>query len=255
MKTSRRWLLGIILGLLVPAIASAANVGLRDVINALEVPFQGEGAGQVQDVRADFFQESQLAALDRVQRGRGTVMFLFEPGDGRRAPVAMFNWQYEEPTEQEIVSDGQTMWVYIPENRQVIESDLTQIREDSSANPVTFLSGLGNLSHDFSIMFAIPNTDSKGNYILDLRPKQSSQLIRNLQIVVDRDAAQAQASRSDRVYFPILSTTVTDHNDNKTIIEFSNMRVNRGLSRADFRFMQPPGVEVVKPSPGSNMGF
>ena len=251
----KRLLLGMILSLLLPAFAGAASVGLKDVINALEVPFQGAGAGQVHDVRADFFQESRLAALDRSQRGRGTVMFLFEPGDSRRAPVAMFNWQYQEPSEQEIVSDGRTMWVYLPESRQVIESDLTLASRGGTVNPVTFLAGLGNLSRDFSIMFAIPDTDSAGNYILDLRPKKSSQLIRNLQIVVDRDAARERASGSDRVFFPILSTTVTDPNDNQTIIEFSNIRVNRGLSRADFRFIQPPGVEVVKPAPGTNMGF
>jgi outer membrane lipoprotein carrier protein len=250
-----RLFLGLMLTLLLPTLAVAANVGLKDVINALELPFKGDAPGQVRDVRADFFQESRIAALDRSQRGRGTVMFLFEPGDSRRTPVAMFNWQYQEPSEQEIVSDGRTMWVYLPESRQVIESDLTLASRGGGVNPVTFLSGLGNLSRDFTIMYAIPNTDSKGNYILDLRPKQSSQLIRNLQIIVDRDAAQEQANPRGRVYFPILSTIVTDPSDNQTIIEFSNVRVNRGLSRADFRFMQPPGVEVVKPAPGTNMGF
>lgn len=250
-----RLLVGMILALLLPAIAGAANVGLKDVINALEVPFQGAGAGQVHDVRADFFQESRLAALDRNQRGRGTVMFRFEPGDSRRAPVAMFNWQYQEPSEQEVVSDGRTMWVYLPESRQVIESDLTLATRGGSVNPVTFLGGLGNLSRDFFISYATPNTDSDGNYILELRPRQSSPLIRNLQIVVDRGAAQEQVNPRGQVYFPILSTTVTDPNDNQTVIEFSNIRVNRGLSRADFRFVQPPGVEVVKPAPGTNMGF
>jgi outer membrane lipoprotein carrier protein len=250
-----RLLCGFILCLFLPALAGAANVGMKDVINALEVPFQGTGAGQVHDIRADFFQESRIAALDRLQRGRGTVMFRFEPGDNRRTPIAMFNWKYQVPSEQEIVSDGRTMWVYLPESRQVIESDLTLVNRGGSVNPVTFLAGLGNLSHDFSIMYAIPNTDSKGNYILDLRPKQPSQLIRNLLIVVDRDAAQEQANPTGRVFFPILSTTVTDPSDNQTIIEFSNILVNRGLSRADFRFNQPPGVEVVKPAPGTNMGF
>lgn len=251
----KRMLVGILLTLLLPAVAMAANVGLRDVINALELPFKKNDAAPVHDVRADFFQESRIAALDRSQRGRGTVAFRFEPGDNRTAPVAMFNWQYQEPTEQEIVSDGRTMWVYLPESRQVIESDLTLASRGGSVNPVTFLAGLGDLSHDFFISYAIPNTDSQGNYILELRPKQSSPLIRSLQIVVDRDAAQARANSSNLVYFPILSTTVTDPSDNQTIIEFSNIRVNRGLSRADFRFMQPPGVEVVKPAPGTNMGF
>jgi len=247
--------LGLILGLLLPALAGAVNVGLQDVINALEVPFQGAGAGQVHDVRADFFQESHIAALDRSQRGRGTVAFRFEPGDSRRAPAAMFNWQYQEPSKQEIVSDGRTMWVYLPESRQVIESDLTLASRGGAVNPVTFLAGLGNLSRDFAISYASPNTDSAGNYILERRPRESSPLMRNLQIVVDRNAAQAQASGSKRVYFPILSTTVTDPSDNQTIIKFSNPRVNHGLARSDFRFIPPPGVEVVKPTPEANMGL
>lgn len=251
----KRLLLVIVLTLFLPALASAANVGLKDVINALESPFSRAGTGQVQDVRADFFQESHMAALDRSQRGRGTVSFRFEPGDGRRGAVAMFNWQYSQPNNQEVVSDGETMWVYLPDSRQVIQSDLASMNQGGAANPVIFLSGLGNLSRDFTIIFAIPNTDSKGNYILDLRPKQSSPLIRNLMIVVDQNAVQAQASGSDRPYFPLLSTTVIDPNENKTVIEFSNVQVNRGLSRAEFRFMPPPGVKVVKPGAGTDMGF
>lgn len=251
----KRLLPALMLTLFLPALVSAANIGLKDVINALEVPFQGAGSGQVHDVSGDFFQESRIAALDRIQRGRGTVAFLFEPGDSRHKPVAMFNWQYDEPSEQEIVSDGRTMWVYLPESRQVIESDLAMVSRESDTNPITFLSGLGKLSHDFFISFASPYTDSAGNYILDLRPKQASQMIRSLQIVVDRDAAQARANNNDLVLFPILATTVTGHDDNQTIIEFSNLRVNRGLSRLDFRFRQPPGVEVVRPTPGKNMGF
>lgn len=251
MKRALLW--GSILALLVPGMALAANVGLNDVIRALEGPFQREGA--VRDVRADFFQESRIAALDRTQRGRGTVAFRFEPGDGRKAPVTMFNWQYDEPNRQEIVSDGRTMWVYLPENRQVIESDISLVGRADEANPVTFLSGLGNLSRDFTIMWASPNTDSEGNFVLELRPKRVSQLIRNLLIVVDRDAALAQANGSAEVFFPILSSTVTDPSDNRTIIEFRNIRVNRGLSPLDFRFIQPPGVEVVRPTPGAPMGF
>jgi outer membrane lipoprotein carrier protein len=150
----------LILSLLLPALAVAADVGLKDVIKALEVPFQSAGSGQVHDVRADFSQNSRIAALDRSQRGRGTVSFRFEPGDDRRAPVAMFNWQYQEPSAQEIVSDGRTMWVYLPESRQVIESDLTLAGSGGAVNPVNFLSGLGNLSRDFFISFATPDTDS-----------------------------------------------------------------------------------------------
>lgn len=250
------WLWGCLLVLLSPAMALAANVGLNDVIRALEGPFQGNGVHAVRDVQADFFQESRIEALDRIQRGRGRVSFSFEPGDGRRAGVASFNWEYDEPNRQEIVSDGRTMWVYLPENRQVIESDISQIGRANATNPVTFLSGLGNLSRDFSIMWAEPNIDSGGNFIVELRPRQASELIRNLVLVVDRDAAFAQArGGADRAYFPILSSTVVDPSGNRTIIEFRNIRVNLGLSPFTFRFTLPPGVEVVRPTPGAPMGF
>jgi outer membrane lipoprotein carrier protein len=137
----------------------------------------------------------------------------------------------------------------------VIESDLTLASRGGAGNPVTFLAGLGNLSRDFTISYASPDTDSAGNPILELLPREASPLLRTLQIVVDREAVQARASGSKRVYFPILSTTVRDPSDNQTIIKFTNIQVNRGLSRSNFRFIPPPGVEVVKPAAGTNVGF
>ncbi|MHB8709701.1 MAG: LolA family protein, partial [Desulfuromonadales bacterium] len=60
--------------------------------------------------------------------------------------------------------------------------------------------------------------------------------------------------QSGGLIFPILSTTVYDPNGNSTTIEFSDVRVNRGLSAGQFRFMMPAGVEVVRPT-GKEMGF
>lgn len=247
-------LVGLLLAVWLPAAATAANVGLHHVVTALESPFRPGASNAVHDVRAEFFQESRLASLDRSQRGRGTVTFRFEPGTRNRAAVAMFNWQYEEPNRQEIVSDGRTMWVYIPDNRQVIESDISNIGQANAANPITFLSGLGNLSRDFVISWASPNRDAKGNYVVELQPRRSSTLIRQLTLVVDRDAVLARANSSNETFFPILSSTVIDPADNQTIIEFRNIVVNRGTSSFDFRFVLPAGVEVVRPS-GREMGF
>lgn len=238
---------GLLLLCLLPAQASAA--GLGEVIRALESPFKTGAATPVRDVQADFFQESHIAALDRTQRGRGTVSFRFVPGNGNRAPQVMFNWQYEEPSRQEIVSDGKTMWVYIPDNMQVVESDISNVGRANATNPVTFLSGLGNLSRDFTIMWGNPDTDSEGNYILRLRPQRPSPLIREMILIVDRDAVQGQGA-----YFPILSSTVIDQSENRTTIEFRDLRVNRGLTALDFNFMMPPGVDVVRPT-GAEMGF
>lgn len=133
----------------VPGIATADEVKLSDVVAALETPFKAETtrSEQISDFSANFFQESLIASIGRTQRGEGTVRFKFDAeGD---TSVAKFFWEYRKPSVQDIISDGLTMWVYMPENRQVIESDLSQINAQQGENPVTFLSGLGNLSRDF----------------------------------------------------------------------------------------------------------
>ncbi|NJC88723.1 MAG: outer membrane lipoprotein carrier protein LolA [Desulfuromonas sp.] len=290
--------------MVLPALAltalPASAAGLRDVIDALETPFKAstpEGQ-RIQDYTADFFQESRIASLDRLQRARGQVSVRFDYRRGQ-VPTVLFNWEYREPTTQEIVSDGKTLWVYLPENNQVIQSDIEMVSKARETDPMTFLTGLGNLSRDFQISFAEPNRDAEGNYVLDLRPRRSSALLNRMVIVVDRDAAEPTATtkstvgiedknfpvepstrpkrlsrgpdldatretRSESIkigpepvgglLFPILSTTVYDPNGNSTTIEFSDLRLNRGLSTSQFQFILPAGVEVVRPT-GKEMGF
>ncbi|HAD04607.1 MAG: hypothetical protein A2091_06185 [Desulfuromonadales bacterium GWD2_61_12] len=252
----KSWLLSILL-LFPSAVLAASPVGINDVIQTLETPFRTDApvAVAIVDFQADFFQESHIAALDKKQRGEGTVAVKFVPGIAGRVPQVMFRWEYRLPNEQEIVSDGQTMWVYLPENRQVIESDISAVSRARSNDPLTFLSGLGNLSRDFTITWAMPNQDRVGNYVLDLQPRRASSLIRQLLVVVDRDAvATHQRNQSNPRIFPILSTTTIDPSDNRTIIEFSNVRTNVNLAEMVFRFNMPPGVDVVRPS-GAEMGY
>src|SRR5512133_1371104 len=137
MKRALQW--GLFLAVCFPGDGMAAVVGLNEVVRALESPFKPGATNAVRDVRADFFQESHIASLDRTQRGRGEVTFKFDPGVSGRAPVAMFNWQYNEPSRQQIISDGQTMWVYLPDSNQVIESDISDIEKANATNPITFL--------------------------------------------------------------------------------------------------------------------
>lgn len=170
-----------------PSLAGAKEITLDEVVNALETPFKATTKAGIVDFQAEFSQESRLASIDRTQHGRGQVSFKFMHRESDGSPVAMFRWVYSEPTPQEIIADGQTMWAYQPENRQVIKSDIGQLSQQGD-NPVTFLSGLGNLSRDFQVRWGVPKSDSDGNYILELQPRRKSQLIQSVKIVVDRDA-------------------------------------------------------------------
>jgi outer membrane lipoprotein carrier protein len=240
--------------LLLPAPVLSQEATLADVVATLESPFkpanasQAAGAkGRIADFQADFFQESQVVAIDRVQRGEGQVSFKFQPAEDGLRPLAMFRWEYRQPMEQELVSDGETLWYYLPENRQVIVSELHS-DTDQQENPATILSGLGNLSQDFNIGWGTPREDEDGNYQLEMTPHHPSQYLRALQISVDGTAVRNfMKDPAATARFPILATRVTDANGNQTRIEFRNVKTNRNLARQFFRFTPPEGVDVVHP--------
>ncbi len=245
-----RLAMGLLLLLFVPGMSDASDAELKDIIAALEVPFKEDTAttGRIRDFHADFFQESQIASINRIQRGQGQVSFKFFIMSGHESPKAMFRWEYLEPNIQEIISDGRTMWVYLPESRQVIESDIRQVNAEQGENPISFLGGLGNLSRDFSITLGAKQTDDAGNYLLQFVPLKGSQLIRQMQVVVLRPAVSAwQKEHRTGQLFPIVSTMVTDPNGNRTLIEFRDARVNRNLADNLFKFEKPDNVELVKP--------
>ncbi|MEJ2470527.1 MAG: outer membrane lipoprotein carrier protein LolA [Desulfuromonadales bacterium] len=273
---SRHFLLLCLLGVLLTLVTPTAwAVPLDDVIRSLEAPFQETTAAarRIDDYAADFSQESKIASLDRLQQAHGQVMVAFDYASGPMVPTIKFRWQYEQPTSQEIVTDGKTMWVYLPDNQQVIQSDLAKVYQSGQNNPMSFLTGLGNLSRDFVISWGTPRQDAEGNFILGLSPRQASSLINKLVIVVNRLAVDADARstvtsdppQADQpepvkegtppaIRFPILSTAIYDANGNRTQITFVNVRINIGVAEKTFDFTPPPGVEVIRPTQ-QELGF
>ena len=248
--------------LLVPALTEAAaiqnikkvNISLRDVINTVEQSYR-----QLNDVSADFFQRSTLAKEQRELRGDGE-MLLVPPRNG--APLR-FRFDYFRPTRQEIVSNGKVLWFYLPQNRQVIRSDLGPSFDTTNFDPdrdraINFLEGLGRISADFVISFAKDVQDVAGNYILELEPRRDMAFITRIFIVVRYDSVlnfvqnRENFMMTDRrdLLFPVLSTSMIDHNGNTTLMEFSNIRANSGIPLSLFDFAVPAGAEVVRPPTG-----
>jgi outer membrane lipoprotein carrier protein len=223
-----------VLCLAVAAVAGAAE--LKDVVATLE-----QGYGSLNDLQADFAQRTTIAALNRNEKGAGEL-FLKRPA---RAP-AMFRFDYTKP-KQEIVSNGRTVWYYIPENRQVMTSDLAAMFAGGNSIALAWLTGMGDLSRDFTAAFDGTGRDRKGNYLLDLTPKQANQGVTRLQLTISAEAVDGYLQSGKAVVpFPVLASTVTDAMGNRTAIEFSRVKVNRGLGSGRFTFKIPKGVEVIR---------
>jgi outer membrane lipoprotein carrier protein len=249
----------IILSVVLAAPVQAA--GLNEVIAAVQEPFRAETANdrRIRDYRADFLQEAQIVSLDRVQKAVGRVVVRFEKLNDAASPKVSFRWEYTQPSVQQIVSDGDSIWVYLPENNQVLLSEASQLSTTRENDPMTFLTGLGNLTRDFQIAWAEPERSAQGDYRIDLQPRRTSALVARLVMVVDRAAVDgflrhAASGARELVRFPVVSTTVIDTNGNRSMFTFENTEVNTGTTADSFTFTVPEGVEVVRPAEGG-FGF
>jgi outer membrane lipoprotein carrier protein len=174
----------------------------------------------VRDFTADFVQTYRGGVLRTETRERGTVA-VKKPGRMR--------WVYTSPERKEFVSDGQKMYSYIPEDRQVLVSD---IPADSQApTPVLFLAGKGDLVKDFTAATApSPVTGSVG---LKLTPRRSEPEYEYLIVAVDPATLQIRA------------LTTRDRQGGESTLRFENLQENKGISDKDFAFRIPRGVDVI----------
>lgn len=233
--------------------AAAQEVELSTVVETLQVPFRQTtaSAGQIRDFVADFVQLSAIAAIDRVQRGEGQVRFKFQARADRPDRLPGFRWDYREPEVQHIISNGATLWVYVPDNRQVIISDVSRVQADYGDSPAALFGSLGRLGENFHIEWGRKRQDDQGHYHLVLTPLRDSRLIRQIEVVVNREAVFAwQQERLSATVFPLIETLVTDPQDNLTRITFIDPRWNQSPADSLFEFEVPPGVEELSPVSG-----
>ena len=222
---------------IVPVSAAPQSVALKDVVVALEKSYVG-----LQDVQADFSQRTTIAGINREQKGNGEVL-LKRPASA----TAMFRFNYAKP-KQQIVSNGKQVWFYTAENKQVLVSSVETMFKGGNSIALSYLTGLGNVSRDFKVLFAKEQQDKKGNFQLELIPKNPSPVLVKLQLTVAAEAVERYiAEGTVKDIFPVVSSVVHDAGGNQTRIDYSRVRVNKGLDNGKFNFKVPEGAEIIKP--------
>jgi len=220
-----------------PALAAESPAGLKDVVAALE-----KGYATLQDVQADFTQKTSIAGIKKEQRGSGEV-FLKRPGTS----TAMFRFNYTKP-KQQIISNGKQVWFYLPESKQVMVSSVTDMFKGGNGIALSYLTGMGHVSRDFTITFAKEQRDKNGNYQLELLPKSPSPVLAKLHLTVSSEAVKSfQQQGTVKDMFPIIASVVFDAGGNETRIDYGKARVNKGIDNGRFTFKVPAGVEIIKP--------
>jgi outer membrane lipoprotein carrier protein len=153
------------------------------------------------------------------------IIFLRRPG--------MMRWEYKTPAEKLFVSNGKTIYFYLPEDQQVQKTTVKESRD--LRVPFLFLLGKGNLKRDFSrVEWA---RDEKnyfaGNKVLYAYPKRGVEDFSR--VLMEYNPASLELQR----------ITIYNLDGAQSEFVFTNIRENQGLKSALFDFKVPPGVQVV----------
>lgn len=172
----------------------------------------------VQTLQADFKQTLDTPKGSRQASGR---LWLSRPGQ--------FRWVYDQPEPQEIVSDGKTLWLYDKGLDQVIERNLSGAIDNT---PAALLAGSQALTTRFNVT-ALPMQD--GLYGVELTPKsKDNQGFEKVRMRFADNAALLQTME------------LVDELGQTVQLRFTRVQVNPKLGAAQFRFVAPAGVDVLR---------
>jgi outer membrane lipoprotein carrier protein len=201
---------------LIPAVVGAQSRPAPDALaRSLQQRYQG-----IQDFSADFVHSYRGGVLRTQTRERGTVA-VKKPGRMR--------WIYTTPEKKEFVADGRKVYSYIPEDKQVIVTDVPA--DNQATTPALFLAGKGDISRDFTASYA--DGAAPGTVALKLTPRREEPEYEYLVVAVDPATLQIRA------------LTTRDRQGGESTLTFTNLKENRGLSDKEFAFRIPRGVDVI----------
>src|SRR4030095_16806253 len=141
-------------------------------------------------------------------------------------------WEYADPTPQQIISDGKTVWIYTPALSQV---NVGPAPEALAGPAGSFLRGLGKIREHFAVRFLNPAEprDRDGNLVLDLTPKQPLPTMTRLILSFD--------PRS----WDVRRAVMYDQFENTVTMQFKKTVVNSRLADSLFTFVAPQGGATV----------
>jgi outer membrane lipoprotein carrier protein len=200
------------LALIVAALWPVASLAAADAVACVDAYL-----GSLKTLTADFVQVVQDKRGQVTDRATGTLTL---------ARPDRFRWDYAEPYVQTIVADGQKLWLYDPDLQQVTVRSLEQ---GLGATPAMLLSGAGKVGDAFK---AGAIESRQGLKWCRLVPVQQGSDFERVSLAFDASAE-------------LTAMELVDKLGQTTTIEFRQLRRGAKVSDSQFRFVPPPGADVI----------
>jgi outer membrane lipoprotein carrier protein len=170
-----------------------------------------------------------------VKTGRASFTQTVTSADGAKKRISSgsfefarpnrFRFSYGKPFEQLIVSDGQKVWIHDLDLNQV---SVRKLNQALGATPAALLAG-ASLDKEFELV-AQPSKD--GVDWVQATPRQKD-----------------GAFQSMRIGFrgkELAAVEILDSFGQRSVLQFSQYAANVALPESSFRFVPPPGADVVE---------
>ena len=167
-------------------------------------------------LRADFAQIVVAKNGKRPQQSVG-VMMISRPGK--------FRWQIDKPYSQLLVGDGEKIWIYDPDLRQVT---VKKMDAALGSTPAALLVGGNSLEKNFTLREV---GEREGMEWLEATPKSPDSGFEKLQLGFSGNDLKAME--------------LSDNFGQTTSLLFARIERNPQLAPALFHFTPPAGVDVI----------
>ena len=193
---------------------NVSNLSPDDIIKKVKTRYAVSGFS------ANFFQVSTIKAMKITDTAYGRAFF--------RRPDKM-RWEYEKPARQTIITDGNILWVYRPDDNQVMVGKAPSFFGDGKG--FSFLSDIKLIQNKFSIM--LEKKAESDYHVLKLLPREKI-----------FDVSVIYLSVSKKTFDVVKIVTYNSYGD-ETQIELSDIQFKQKLDDSLFNFKIPQGVEVL----------
>jgi outer membrane lipoprotein carrier protein len=194
--------------------AAPGTMSLESVMDRVEARYAGPGFS----VR--FLQTSTLKAMEISDTATGSI-FVKRPG--------MMRWEYETPMTQVIVADSKDLWIYRPEDNQVMHGAAPAFF--GGGKGAGFLSDITRIRKDFDVSLDKP--DAAGNPRIKLVPKNKTYDVATLNLTLSGAT------------FEITNLVTLNTFGDETRFELIDYQFNQTFFPTLFQFVVPEGAEVL----------
>jgi outer membrane lipoprotein carrier protein len=142
-----------------------------------------------------------------------------------------FRWDYLKPYQNQIISDGDRLYMYDQDLRQV---SINSIAKVGGSSPLLIIAG-----KNIEKYFTLKNIESQAGY-------ESSQNIKWVEAIPKEEGAGFSKVMLGLTENKLSVMKIVDAFEHITTISFRNAKYNVSLSDNDFLFKLPNGVDVVQ---------